>query len=91
MATKKKTGKAKKSTEIQIHDGAWYAVNHGGEPYHESCCHCALTHIIDYKIDNGRIWFKYTVDQSKTRQLRKERKIEKHTAALMAAQDINEE
>lgn len=68
----------KKVPPQQIFDGVWYAVNHGGEPpFFEECCDCGLTHQQEWKIDNGRIYFRYAVDQKATAAARKRRGIVK--------------
>ena len=79
---------AKKSIEQQIVDNVWYAAGHGGEPFLESCCHCALTHRVEYKIDNGRVYFRYTVDDRATKRHRKDRGINKEVTALLKAQAL---
>ncbi len=56
--------KRKRAEPIQIHEGVWYAVASGGAPPHvEECCDCGLTHVQEWKIDNGRIYFRYKVDK----------------------------
>ena len=57
--------------------GAWYAAAHGRVPHFEECCDCGLTHRIEYKLDNGRVWFRYTVDDKATKAARKRRGIAK--------------
>lgn len=59
----------------QIHDGVWYAVGHGGAPLMEECCDCGLTHRQEWKIENGRFYFRYTVDRKATKAARKRRGI----------------
>lgn len=63
--------KSKRSDKpIQIIDGQWYAVGFGGEPWTEECCSCSLVHLIRYKVENGRFWVQYTVDNKRTRLAR---------------------
>jgi hypothetical protein len=62
---------AKKSEPLQIVDGVWYAVNHGGSPYTEECCDCCLVHLQEWKIESGRLYFRYTVLDKDTRAARK--------------------
>lgn len=62
----------------QIVDGQWYAVafqtkDEEMEPFTESCCDCGLTHRIDYKVENGRLWVRYQVDKRATRRERARR------------------
>ena len=59
---------------IQIESGRWYAVAFGGEPFTEECCHCGLVHRTRYKVENGKFWVQYTVDQKLTRLARAQRK-----------------
>lgn len=68
---------SKKTTvPVQIEDGKWYALNpstkaEAGDPWTEECCSCGLTHIVTYKIENGRIWVQYKIDEKRTRAARK--------------------
>ena len=82
---KKKEPEAK---PLQIHDGVWYAVGHGGAPYIEECCHCALTHLQEWKIENGKLYFRYTVDEQRTADARKRRKITREMQAV-ARKELN--
>lgn len=59
----------KRRPATQITDGAWYSIGHGYT--HEDCCSCGLSHRVDYKLDCGRIFVRYRVDQRRTRANRK--------------------
>ena len=54
---------------VQIIDGSWYALGHGFT--HEDCCGCGLSHRIDYKLEDGRIFVRYRVDHKRTRENRR--------------------
>jgi len=68
---------------IQIIDGTWYAVNHGGPPFIEECCDCGLSHRQEWKIENGRLYFRYTVDKRATNSARKRDGITKEVRAMI--------
>jgi hypothetical protein len=65
----------KKSEPVEIKSGEWYVVAHGDPPYIEECCSCGLVHRQEWKIENGRIYFKYEVDEKATKAARKRRGI----------------
>ena len=66
----------KKATEPQqIVDGLWYALAHGKPPHTEECCDCGLVHTVDYKVENGVMWARWTVNDGATAEARKRRKI----------------
>lgn len=65
----------KKGDPVQVVDGSWYAIASGGQPpFEEICCDCGLSHILEYKIDQGRILVKYTRDDKRTRKERARRR-----------------
>jgi hypothetical protein len=72
LAKKKKA----ETPPTQIIDGQWYAAAHGPAPHSEECCDCGLTHLIEYKLENGRIWYRYTIDKRATTAARKRRGID---------------
>ena len=65
----------KKPEPQQIHEGVWYVVAHGGSPCTEECCDCGLVHDQEWKIENGRIYFRYSRNEKATRAARKRRGI----------------
>lgn len=70
---------SKREAPIQIVDGTWYAVafrnmSDGADPFTEECCHCGLVHEVEYKVENGRFWVRYTVNKAETRKARARRK-----------------
>jgi hypothetical protein len=68
------------SKPVQIEGGKWYVAGHPKNALHiEECCDCALTHLLEYKIENGRIMFRYTVDEKATEEARARRGISKPT------------
>jgi len=58
----------KREHEYQLTDGRWYQVAHGKPPYLHECCECGLVHRVEFKIENGRIWERWTIDESKRRK-----------------------
>jgi hypothetical protein len=55
----------------QIWDGIWYRVANGKPPYHHICCDCSLTHLVEFKVENGIVWERWTVDKAETKRQRK--------------------
>jgi len=53
---------------VQIIDGKWYAL--GGFD-RQVCCSCGLTHILEYKLEKGRIFERVRVDDKATAAERK--------------------
>jgi len=75
---------SKKTGPLQIVDGVWYSAAHPGDRIHiEHCCDCGLAHRIEYKIDGGRIYYRYTVDQEETDKERKRLGIVKEVKAVI--------
>jgi len=58
----------KRAHEYQLTDGAWYQIAHGKPPYHHECCECGLVHRVEFKVENGRIWERWTIDEQKRRK-----------------------
>lgn len=58
---------------VQVVDGKWYAIATGKEngKYIEECCDCGLCHRIEYRVQNGRIWQRWIVDDDATRKARR--------------------
>lgn len=46
----------------------------GGTPFSEECCDCGLVHIVEYKIENGKLWVRYDRDEAESRKARARRK-----------------
>lgn len=65
MATKRKP------RTIQLIDGKWYRLAHGGPPFWHECCSCGLVHKVAYKVENGSIWEQWTMDDELTDEARK--------------------
>ena len=53
---------------VQINDGSWYLLS---DYTRDVCCDCSLVHDVDYKIENGKILVKTTVNRRETNKLRK--------------------
>lgn len=53
---------------VQITDGTWYAL---ADFSRDICCHCSLVHDQEWKLENGRLFFKVKVNQRETNRLRK--------------------
>jgi len=64
-----------KSKYIQLVDGEWFAPVRRG--FKEQCCGCGLVHIVDYRIVDGAIQFRATVDARATAAARRKFKFEK--------------
>ena len=75
---------------IQIFDGSWYALASPSADIHvEECCTCALIHRVDYKVENGRIWVRWVVDEKDTKAARKRRKITREVNAVIRKEKQN--
>lgn len=59
----------------QLFDGQWARPKHRG--FLEQCCHCGLVHRVDYRIVNGHVEFRATVDKRRTAAARRAFKFEK--------------
>lgn len=42
--------------KIQIDSNEWVTISWVGQ--HEQCCDCGLVHIVDYRVENGKLQFK---------------------------------
>ena len=49
---------------MQIEEGVWIGPAMSG--FIHQCCHCALNHVTDYAIENGRVQFKLRIDRRRT-------------------------
>jgi hypothetical protein len=55
--------KRKAYQPVQINDGSWYRV----KGYtHSQCCGCGLVHKEEFKLENGELYFRVTVDEKET-------------------------
>jgi len=59
----------------QLVDGEWVEPVRKG--FKEQCCSCALIHKVDYRIVDGRVQFRATVDKRATAAARRRFKFEK--------------
>jgi hypothetical protein len=57
----------------QIVDGSWHQWDR--KDNWEECCDCALTHRAEYKVVNGKIWFRCWREDKLTNAKRKRRGI----------------
>jgi hypothetical protein len=48
---------------VQIYDGDWHALSHFT---HDECCECGAVHRVEFKLDNGRVFGRYTLDRQAT-------------------------
>lgn len=53
----------------QLIDGEWTTPVRKG--FKEQCCSCALIHVVDYRIVDGKIQFRATVDARATAAARR--------------------
>lgn len=56
----------------QIVEGKWYPLFDFG---YEECCHCGLTHKIQFSIKDGNLVHRFWIDEAKTKRARKRRGI----------------
>lgn len=63
MATRRKASRKPRGCE-QIVEGEWIEPVKRG--FIHQCCDCALVHITDYAIENGRVQFKLRIDRRRT-------------------------
>jgi len=49
---------------FQIEEGAWIEPTKRG--FVHQCCGCALTHITDYRVVDGKVQFRVRIDNRKT-------------------------
>lgn len=61
-----------KKPDIQVVEGRWYPVF--GYEYHE-CCHCALVHRIEYRLNDGMLEDRAFIEHRRTEKARKKRGI----------------
>lgn len=59
--------RSKRNVEITMTDGSWYLDKFDK---HE-CCSCSLTHFVEYKVEKGRIFTRWTQDEKATKAQRK--------------------
>lgn len=61
------------SRPIQVEEGKWYPAKKRGDRL--TCCHCCLTHILDYRVIKvGRqhhVEVRFRIDQRATDRMRK--------------------
>lgn len=58
------------SGSSQIEEGTWYRMP-TKTPEVAECCDCGLVHITEYKIVDGKIFWRTTVDRKATRAARR--------------------
>lgn len=46
----------KRRPTIQVDSNEWVTISWTGQ--HEQCCACGLTHVVDFRVDNGRLQFR---------------------------------
>ena len=55
---------------IQIIESQWYSLGHYDKT---ECCDCGLVHREEFKLEEGRIWWRTRRDERSTRAARKAR------------------
>lgn len=53
---------------VQIVDDTWYAL---ADYSRDICCGCSMVHDQEWKLEDGRLFFKVKVNQRETARLRK--------------------
>lgn len=61
--------KQSKNKYAQAYDGEWMRIPWKG--FREQCCQCALIHVVDYRVVDGKLEFRCTVDKRATTAARK--------------------
>lgn len=41
---------------LQVDSNEWVTIEWVGQ--HESCCNCGLTHVVDYRVEDGKLQFR---------------------------------
>lgn len=59
---------AKKVPVVQIYDGSWYLLS---GYVRDVCCDCGMVHDAEFKVEDGKIMFRYTVNRRETRAERR--------------------
>jgi hypothetical protein len=54
-------------------DGLWYRV---GAPYIHICCDCGLAHDVEFKMDSGELYHKWTRNEPESELARKTTKFD---------------
>lgn len=54
----------------EVEEGEWYQPT---SKHRERCCDCGLIHIVEYKVEDGKIWMRVWRDNAATART-KERK-----------------
>lgn len=57
---------------VQIYDGSWYLL---GSYVRDVCCDCGMVHDAQFKVEDGKIMFRYTVNAAETAKHRAEQGI----------------
>ncbi len=51
------TRKAPKNPpDVQVYDGEWVEIAWKGQ--HEKCCRCGARHVVDYRVEDGKLQFR---------------------------------
>lgn len=61
----------KREHAYQIVDGEWYRLAHGKPPYLHECCKCGLVHTVEFKVENGGVWERWTIVEEKPKRRRR--------------------
>jgi len=71
--------KNKKDLPIQIEDNKWY---HFAREEWIICCDCSLVHRVKFKVENGKIYAKWTRSPKDTYSFRRSKKVRKHIKTI---------
>ncbi|HAR46328.1 MAG TPA: hypothetical protein DCS05_09220 [Nitrospiraceae bacterium] len=63
----------------QIYEGEWIQPVHRG--FKAACCGCGLVHRVDFKVVNGAVWFRESIDARSTAAVRREARKAKNNKA----------
>jgi len=63
----------KQNQSQQLWSGSWYKID---DSYWHECCYCSTIHAVDFKLEQGRILMRWTVNEKQTELAREARKLQ---------------
>jgi hypothetical protein len=60
----------KRTKYVQVYDGEWIQPS-PMRGHKTQCCGCGLVHVVDYRVDEGRVQFRARVDRRATAAVRR--------------------